>query len=289
MRQIIVFGWLLSLNVFGLIFFLNHISSEHASSMRVLDYKAAFSAEFVSQEDKFDDPILAYQLLTALDTFKLIDIGLSPEKVEKFYRRGSFLGLTTDNKYCEKHRAYFVSNPGFIFNEKNFVTSVGHGSKIRRKVIPALGGNDTMPQVYNAMPAHLANQPVWDIRVDTNAFYLATIYTREIGKHFACLTQIHNHIPGHDDLYRKDRASYAMMQYKKKYAEKPQCFDPNKYFPQTWLMKNGEQCRDFFNEFNSPHYHELKSERKIVFLRKIGYDAHGKWCFSCHRRRGNSY
>ena len=269
MRQRVIIGGLFSVNLLAIFFTFTLHYHESLTIKRVLDNETSEEARI-----EFDDPIRAYQLLSILDEFEPINIGLSRDKAEKFYTKTPFVGLTTDKNYCEKHRAYFVSNPSFMFKEKNFITSVPHGSKIRQLVIPELGGNDTMPHVRASRGDGIVSKSLFDIRLDTHAFYMPTIYVREVGRHFACLTQFYNHIPGHDDLYRKDRASNAIIQYKKKYESKPHCLDANKFFPPTWLLRNKEQCIQFFKEFNSPKYQELKKERKVVFFRKIGYDAH---------------
>jgi len=269
MNQKVVFAWLLSVNILFIFVFSALEYQQSLTVERVLENETS-----IVPDNEFIDPIRAYQLLSILDSFEPIDLGLTSAKAEKYYTKGSFLGLYTDKNYCEKHRAYFVKDPSFIFNEKNFITSVPHGSKIRLKVIPELEGNDTMPQIRQTMSDSLISKSLFDIRLDTHAFHLATPYFREVGRHFACLTQVYNHIPGHDDLYRKDRASNAMMQYKKKYESKPHCLDANKFFPHTWLLRHRDQCLDFFEEFNSERYQELKKERKVVYFRKIGYDAH---------------
>jgi len=206
--------------------------------------------------------------------FEPIDLGLTAKRTKMYYTSTLFLGLQTDDYYCDKHRKFFVFNPQVVMREKNFIISNSLGSKIRYQVLPEIGGNDTMPHVRGSMKDYFMNQQLFEIRPDTQIFAMSSNYFREVGKHYSCLTQFSNHIPGHEDLYVKDRATMAMHRYKQKYIEQPHCLDSNLHFPPTWSLNNKQQCKEFFEEFNSPAYNILKEERKIVYFRKIGEGAH---------------
>ena len=46
------------------------------------------------------------------------------------------------------------------------------------------------------------------------------------------------------------------------------------------MLRDKEQCEEFFEEFLSPKYKEMKKERGMVYFRKIGADVHeGKGVF----------
>ncbi len=61
----------------------------------------------------------------------------------------------------------------------------------------------------------------------------------------------------------------------------------NKYFPKTWVLTEKEQCQEFFDEFLSQRYQELKQERNIVYFRKIGANVHeGKGVFPVNDLEG---
>jgi len=222
----------------------------------------------------FRDPVMAYKILSALDVFEPIDLGLSAKRTKMYYTQGPFLGLQTDDNYCDKHRAFFVFNPEVILQRKNFIMSGHLGSKLRHQILPEIGANDTMPHVRGSMKNSFVDKQLFEIRLDTQIFVMSSVFFREVGRHYSCLTQVSNHIPGHDDLYIKDRATMAMLRYKQKYGSEPQCFDTNYHFPPTWSLNNKQQCQEFFEEFNSPSYQKLKQERKIVYFRKIGEGAH---------------
>ncbi len=146
----------------------------------------------------------------------------------------------------------------------------------RYEVIPKMGGRDVMPFVHSKMPEDFQDLFMYDLRDDLQMFFTSSSLCeyRIVGKQFSCLTQESNHIPGHDHLYMKDYVGRALAEYGKKYESKPQCFNDKKFFPKTWLMLDENHCRDFFETFNSEEYEELKKQRGLVYIRKIGANAH---------------
>lgn len=229
---------------------------------------------------KFEDPELAYNILKELDVFEEIDLGYTPAQAELNYNK-ALIGLRPDFEYCDNHRAYFAYNPEYVFREKNFLTSYRISSVLRSFVIPSIG-SDIMPHVGFHTPQDIKKEPVYDMRIDASIFFFfePTYYIRQIGKQFSCLTQISNHIPGHESLYRKDYVADSLTAYTEKYQSKPHCFNADKFFPKTWSLQNAEQCKKFFEEFNSDRYQQLKEEHKILYFRKIGWGVHeGKGVF----------
>jgi len=225
--------------------------------------------------NRFDDPVAAYHILSKLDAYEPLDPSMTPEQIKRKDIQGSFKGLKTDDHYCDKHRAYFVYKPDFIFNEKNFVSSYMLVADLRRSIIPQIGGNDTMPYINGGMLKSLRGQSVHDIRLDTQLFFFSADFRRELNKQFACTTQAFNHIPGHSSLYRKDYVTQGVIKYLKKWENQPQCGSGDKYFPPTLALDDKEQCVEFFKHFNSEAYQQQKRERGgIVYFRKIGANAH---------------
>jgi len=53
------------------------------------------------------------------------------------------------------------------------------------------------------------------------------------------------------------------------FKTRPQCFSHDKLIPKTWLLDDKANCQSFFNILNSPGYEEAKTEREIIFIRKI--------------------
>jgi len=225
---------------------------------------------------KFTDPEMAFYILQKLDIFEEYeDPNLTDEEARTQYTR-PYLGLTTDDKYCEKHRAHFVNHPEIIFQEKNFITNYKARAVLRYEVIPRLGGRDLMPYVHSRMNNAIEHELVYDLRNDLNMYFTTTSMCeyRQVGKHFSCLTQESNHIPGHDHLYRKDYVGISLVEYGKLYKDRPQCFNDDKFFPKTWILTEKDQCEEFFSVFNTDEYTKLKAQRGLVYIRKIGADAH---------------
>jgi len=242
---------------------------------------------------KFIDPEFAYHILEKLDIFEVYHPpGVSPDKEAALFTR-AVLGLTVDDHYCEKHRARFVLDPNISFKEKGFMTNYRALAVLRSEVIPKAGGKDLMPHVHSKMDDDLYDQFVFDFRDDVNMFFTATdlFSYRQIGKHFSCLTQVSNHIPGHELLYRKDMNGKSLVKYGKRYLDKPECFSDSKFFPKTWILTEEDQCKEFFKVFNTEEYRQLKKERGgLVYIRKIGAKAHqGKGVFPVVNEKEENY
>jgi hypothetical protein len=220
----------------------------------------------------FDDPTAAYNLLSKLDIFEIIEDGV----IKGANYNSKVMGLKPDFDYCDKHRAYFVENPEFVFAEKtNFITNFAGGHKFMWQVIPKIG-KDVTPRFRKE------KDQFYDTPLNANIYFIFNLFffNRQVGKQYSCLTQNSNHIAGHENLYRKDKASDALVAYAKAYETRQQCFGFDKYFPKTWVLRDKEQCEEFFEEFLSPKYQQLKKERNIVYFRKIGADVHeGKGVF----------
>jgi len=219
----------------------------------------------------FDDPMTAYYFLSRLDRFEMLE-----EKFLGHYNYESINGaFQVNDNYCDDHRAHFVLHPEIVFNEKKVVSNYWQEHRIRTDVFPAIGAQDLYPQVHPRMN-YKANNNSIELRVDANMFFFYNLFNqfRIVGYQYSCLSQASNHIPGNDQISRKDSVGDALAAYSKQYKNQPQCFNNDKFFPKTWVMTDEEQCRNFFEEFNSPQYEQLKKERNIVYWRKIGAGKH---------------
>jgi len=228
----------------------------------------------------FKDPYIAADILDQLDVSQAVKIG----DLKGVNYTSLANGFKFNDNYCKQHRAYMVENPEFIFEEKNFVINYWINHKLRNQVIPKLdGGHNLTPKVYpGALKGTLGKQYKYDFPLNANNFFMYQIFfkLRQVGKQYSCLSQESNHIPGHDNMARKDHLGQSLVDYAKSYESRPTCFNFNKYFPKTWLLQNKEQCKEFFKEFNSKNYQKLKKERTVVYFRKIGADVHeGKGVF----------
>ena len=253
----------------GFIFLLNFSQDSHSTH-----HHSTFlhtQANFFNGTYYFDDPTAAYNLLSQLDVFEVIDgNAVAGAKYDT-----PSMGFKPDFDYCDKHRAYFVENPDLVFKNLNFVTNYASGHKFMRQVLPMIG-KDVTPRFSKSQEAF------YDMPLDTNIYFIFNLWfsRRQIGKQFSCLSQASNHIAGHEDLYRKDLSSAALVRYAKAQEAKPQCFSFDKYFPKTWVLRDKDQCEDFFAEFLSPKYKQMKKERGMVYFRKIGANVHeGKGVF----------
>jgi len=225
---------------------------------------------------KFTNPYLAIKALSQLDVFVPVDDsyfksgGVMRTKYEK-----PFLGFKSDDLYCEKQREAFVKNPAIVFNEMNVVFESGPSHLIRKKVLPGIG-NDIHPKVGTHMGTVKYEQFLYDINPHVNIFWTSTAMNeyKHLGKHFSCLAQMSNHILGHRALDRKDYVAENAIAYGKNFRDRPQCFSHDKFFPETWLLYDKEDCETFFKILNSAEYEEVKKEKHIVFIRKVASGSH---------------
>jgi len=222
---------------------------------------------------RFNDPIIAYQILEQLDIFEKMEV--TEEQLNTKFSN-YYMSLIPDNKYCEKHRAYIVNHPEAIFKQQNIISSLIQGSLLRARVIPEVG-NDIQPNIANRMPSEFKGKSVFDLRVDVNNFFtfFGMYADRALGTQYSCLSQSSNAIPGHDRLFRKDYISEGVVAYAEDYQSRPECFNYDKFFPETYILYHEEACKDFFKMFKSQAYQDLKEERGgIVYMRKIGVNVH---------------
>lgn len=241
-----------------LVFFINSSLNQKKIKLVATDY---------SNNYQFLNPDIAFHVLEQLDIPKA---PFAPEKP-----KGTFLGLKRDSEYCRKVRAQFVRNTYSLFQEINFLCDYLSHS-LMRSILPQIG-TDTMPRLSFQLPKSVRSTPTFDIPLN-----VSTIFTNKalhgtyflFGKELVCLTQSYNHIPGISLLNRKDKVASCVFNYTQKYKNKPQCFDGNKFFPRTWLLDNPDQCRDWFEIINSPHYQEEKQKKVVVYIRKLGAGGH---------------
>ncbi len=223
----------------------------------------------------FQDPVTSYQILEQLDIFSKIEIDpKDKKKLNKFNK--PYMALIPDMDYCKKHRALMVQNPEIIFTQKNIITSQIRDALLRSKVIPVIG-KDIMPKITGGIGKHYGGRGVFELRTDVNNFFtfFGMYGSRALGRQYSCLSQTSNSIPGHQYLYRKDFISEGILRYAAKYENRSECFNFDKFFPETWILYHEKDCKNFFEMFNSERYQKLKEERGgIVYMRKIGRNVH---------------
>jgi len=220
----------------------------------------------------FIDSKLANLILTELDVYKPLDesyfIGRSQNR--NFYDV-PYLGLKQDEEYCKKHREFFTNRAETLFEDIFLIIEGTDQTFIRSKVVPDVA-TDIQPEVA----VHHINQSKFDINHGVNAFFTwSSLYPyQKLGKHFSCLTQMSNHIPGNQYINRKNSVAESLSAYIKKFQDRPHCPVTHKYFLKNWLLYEKEDCQDFFRILNSQEYHQTKQQKQIKFIRKIGAGSH---------------
>jgi len=217
------------------------------------DYKMAFS-----------DPALANLILKELDIFEPHYGTFTPSWGDKNYQK-PFLGLTSDDEYCNKQRAYWTQNPSYVFTQNNYMSSYGPTHFARRFAIDQIATN-VMPNIQ--FKKNYTDPPV-DISPEVMLFITgSTMHNRRhLMKQFSCMAQMSNHIAGHSSLYQKDLIALGSNEYYKGYETRKQCI--KQFFPTTYVLSNKEQCQQFFNIIDSDEYKQLKKEHNIVYISKI--------------------
>jgi len=96
----------------------------------------------------------------------------------------------------------------------------------------------------------------------------------EVGKEWACMSQLYNHIPGSGVLTRKDLLVTSVNEYTEKYINKPSCISKDSFFPQSFRLNIESECKRFFSIINSQEYKKNKKQEPIQYLIKYGNGAH---------------
>ena len=209
---------------------------------------------------KFVNPDLAYKILTKLDVFKPVPEAFFQGRTggNSFYG-ATFMAIKKDLDYCQKHRAHIVQYPESVLEEMNFMAEWGHKSLVRTKALQPIG-NDIMPRVHGVMTKIQKETQTFELKPSVNSFvnYGSMYYYHQIGESFSCLTQASNQILGSSILSRKDYVAEAMRNYVNRFSDRPECLNYDKFFPKTWLLYEKQDCEDFFRNFNSEEYVQIK-------------------------------
>ena len=224
-----------------------------------------------SSYPRFNNPVEAYYIMEKLDIFEAVTV---PKESKSKYEK-PFNGFKANDDYCAERRAYIVNHPESIFEGKNFITNYWTDHNFITQLLPKIG-KDLNPKVSVYMPKEKKDKPLYNFKPEAHMFFTVHFLfnSRVIGKQFSCLSQISNHIPGHEVISRKDSIGSALRTYADAYKSRSDCFNYNKFFPKTWVLSKKDQCEDFFNEFNSENYTQLKKERGVVYFQKIGAGVH---------------
>ena len=224
------------------------------------------------ESHKFHSKEVAFEVLNQLDAYVEV-----PEKHYSYPTAFGemYLEIKQDPEYCEKVRKLVVEEPEIYFNQLNFFTDEPATTFMRSTLIPRVG------KVLNPMTSQAKKtkgRPKGPFFMDPDVTITYMVremhYQYRLGKEIGCLFQEYNIIPGIETLYRKDTIASAATNYTYKYADRPQCFDGNKFFPRTLALDNATECREWFNYINTKEYEEEKRQKTIVFIRKISVGSH---------------
>jgi len=215
----------------------------------------------------FHNPAAAKKALDQLETYEPIDSSLfelddgsAPEYND------TFLGLTYDQEYCDNFRRYVVERPDELFRVQNYFIDRNNDSNVRRFI--ELLGNNKMPIVSQNMDSTLAESKSLSLDPTIHNFFTSLELHRhqELGKTFGCLFQQYSHIPGHAHITKKVQLAQSISAYHDAYKSRPQCFSYDKLFPQIWIMKREDECRDFFDNYlNTEKFHKMRDRFKLHY------------------------
>lgn len=229
---------------------------------------------------EFIDKNLAYKILSQLDIEKpMNESDLWNYRLPVAFNETIF-GFKPEDDYCERQRAYFVEYPENVFQEMNIVLGRFNDSFV---TVYAINGfaNNIHPHNNVNFPRYLRDKSLVPLKTYVNCFFTTPhLYENlRFGKHYSCLSQISNHIPGSAYLYRKDLVAEAATEYLKKYVDRPHCINYDKFFPETFRLAKKDECDEFFRRFNSEEYVKLKEERRIVYIKKLNglHKGEGVW------------
>jgi cytochrome c biogenesis protein ResB len=190
---------ILGINVLAILFMAFTVESVKRNTS---EEPELFDLEMEDIKYRFENPVKASQILEQLDVFSTMP--------RNFVRGTNFTafssGLKINNNYCSEHRTLFVNHPELVFEEMNIFTNFYKSHKLRSEVIPAIQAVDMHPEI-SLTRKWIGDEYTHDLKRNINIFYSTNLffYRRQVGKQFSCLSQASNHIPGHDNMYRKDR------------------------------------------------------------------------------------
>ena len=251
-----------------LIFFFSSDSRNYAKNQEL---QLRYQSHYV-----FLKPLLAFDILRKLDRApRLTYQHFNTNKPARPLYHQTYLGLKRDEEYCSRARGYFIDHSSNYFKKQSFLTDYLPQSLFRSSVLPKIG-YDVMPNISFYQSLDVRDQPLFDISPNINNFFMNTPLHnyQEIDKNFLCFAQTYNHIPGSGSIARKDLMAKAVADYAQVEGKRPGCFDTEKYFLQSYLLDEIEQCKDFFEYIQSQDYRDKKQNEGVVFIRKTGIGSH---------------
>ena len=206
---------------------------------------------------KFDNPILAYKILTLLQINEITHSNKSALHTSR-------LDTRPDPDYCAKALERFTDHPEIVFQQKNFFNDYNSKSLTRRMLRTI--GTIVPPKVHYFKS--LKKQKRFKLPLDIVMMF-ATEYFHEdfpMGKYFGCSHQMYNRLLRINSLANKAIVAQKYENYIIKYSDRPQCI--KRSIPESYLLYNTTQCKTFFKYIQSSEYKQEKKKNGIVFLQK---------------------
>ena len=180
--------------------------------------------------------------------------------------------INANDNYCNDSFYHFLQNP-LEFDQKNAMT-LYHGVDVELELAQHV--NNLVPNFkflfFNNKPDVLTTYKI-DLLPNLNFFYFYRKLPEyfKFDKSFACNHQLSNQILGIFELSSKGAAGRFYNDYIKN--KSLQCVE--RFFPETYLLTDEQECHDFFNYLNSPQYQLEKETKQFIFLKKVAALMHG--------------
>jgi len=217
---------------------------------------------------RFEHPYRALKLLSVLDPFKTPD--LYKKRLPRY--KVEFHFIRQDN-YCRDSRNYFVHHPESLFTEYNTIADRKLNTPIRNMVQPYMG-TDLHP-FYGYKKGAKPKYARFELSPKAGMYFTLFMWPRtyEPGKHYACSHQMFSQLPGLNITISKSSMTKLYKDYNDHFKPKPEC-QPN-LMPESFMMDNVTQCREFFEHLNSKLYKAEKKKYSIVYIYKLLNHVHG--------------
>jgi hypothetical protein len=221
---------------------------------------------------RFDNPTLAFWILSELDQFEF----MPHEILAKMNMKRRYLGFAKEDSYCDRSRRWFTENGGVVFLRKNIFTDTVKSTMMRKKVISKIS-KDMHPEVSSGLPASFKTSgDLFHLRPDIHSYEVRMMggfhYAYTFSKHFGCNHQMYNHIYGGAELNKKSQFAQNYQEYIWKNDASPQCVQ--EFMPESYLLNRKVQCKIFFEYLDSEEYKAEKEKNTYVFFKKKGAASH---------------
>jgi hypothetical protein len=219
---------------------------------------------------KFDNPSLAFQILSEFDSFEPLPAWV----LETLTMGKKFLGIIRDDTYCERSRKWFTEHGDVLFTKKNIMTDHAYISIARGAVISKIA-TDVHPEIVRGLKQRIPeNADVFALKPEIHLYFMNGGMHRMyfLNKQFNCNHQAYSHIHGATELNRKSNLAINYQQYIWQYQDRPGCVE--EFMPESYILKNATQCLMFFDYINTDYYKEEKRNQTYVFFKKLGRGSH---------------